>query len=136
MKVVRFFMIPSISIVSAGCSSDDIIRSDVVGLYQSNYASAVETLEINRDGRFVHMFLPQKGSGFTNTGSWSFYSANGDTRIIFSSFRFTDRRQGASVESEKERAWPAIVERRNRTITIPINVDAGLSYRFAMIDAY
>jgi hypothetical protein len=71
----------SSSIILSGCSSDSVKKSEVLGVYVSNRADAVDIVNLMPDGRYAHYYVDPNGSRVQDLGAWTYDSSDGNTRV-------------------------------------------------------
>ena len=115
-------------IVSAvvGCYGD-IEPGDVPGMYVANYREFTDTLFIEDDGWYIHLWARDDTTVF-DTGLWEYGFVGGERVVDFKNFSFPPRKGLGTVSPPN--FWPARMERSLLgEIRLIINSDLGLYYQ-------
>ena len=119
----RYFVLVTL-VTCLGCSRM-IDRSFVIGRYEANHRKAIDNLQLNSDGTYVHYFKTHESKEFKASDKWEFEYTNGKPTITFSKFSF-----GLSGYGTAQPGFWIVQVERSLTGDIRLCIDPDLGYYY------
>ena len=80
-----------LSVLTTSCAP--VEQDQIYGVYRSNIDHGTETLEIHKDGTYLHLYRLDGAVQLKNEGTWRFYRSQEDRRIEFLKYEFVPSRK-------------------------------------------
>ena len=124
MNVLRIMLAITGGLFCAGCHTK-VQRVDLVGTFTANTATYRDIIDIRDDGTYMHTYhLDPQGTEIVSTGTWTYKTSDGVTRITFREFVWgTDFVQPDLSKSQREQPSFWIVEAQKSLGTVRLRID-------------